>query len=927
MLPYCWCLFQRAVSKKIRSDRRQVMDIPDSVSSIPLPGSTYPDVNTMPNTVGSSSDSVATYEVDSMPVIAQDQTMETQTEPQEVDHNSSQTEGVESKHTDMQTERVEQTDSDMQTKVIDVQDSSMQTSVTGAEQSQKSVSEAESPQRTKQLQEGSMQTIAVDLCHSSMQTHTAALQHAEMQTPVLQLQHLAVQTAAKEITNSEMQTMPKESAVTEIQTEFVVVIVPEKADQCNQAGYWCPVDTLSQTDYSLANLQEGGCQTYTAATQDSDCQAVAVVEEQVTQTEVACAEAQIQTERSEQDAESQTFIPEPVIAESQTDQSMAYQAEEEVQATVDMVCGEAQATADSVGIDTQTMTSMAWQAEAESQVSVEQTEQDIQTDAMETKHCLIQTEVNTSQKLIQTEIEVQESECQTDIEVMTAEVPQEIVEVHVEEQPEMVQGHHAVPEMGENVISVPMADAEGNIMEAVTGEVVQTEVPAAVPEVAGNDIGPVLVASEANGSVTPGQTLSMQQLQQIVQFTKDIRDSECQTDPVTIIIGDASFLMKNLKNSSVAPSKVSGQGNEIQIELKSEEAEPTPYDLPDKENVTSPEPLRRQAVASPYRGRGVRTRGGGMYGRGAHQAVVSRGGQQIINSSTLYGQQANETGLDIDSVPTPLSDYPVVPVQGNSTGKFCCPVCSDRFHDSPSLYVHLQQSHRDAFNLIQKPKGREGKTITPRKPSPEPEPPILTPVEPILVSGPGVGQTVEIQLNPQVQGSGEEEAGDIMGVFEEANGAIWQQAGNKSKKRSLARRQITDEETAVLIQEEPTENIQVVVATEEEAERLIQASAPGSVVTTIAEGQAIAGLPGLGKRKHTEDTEQPEDAKRIRTNEAAPAEAIAAVEQVEPAPEVPEVQVTGATPKRRSRQPKAKPESVEVSTPQTRGRTPRSAKK
>ena len=42
--------------------------------------------------------------------------------------------------------------------------------------------------------------------------------------------------------------------------------------------------------------------------------------------------------------------------------------------------------------------------------------------------------------------------------------------------------------------------------------------------------------------------------------------------------------------------------------------------------------------------------------------------------------------------------------------RFSCPVCPQTFVESPELYEHLKEVHKDACAKIKQPKGREGKT-------------------------------------------------------------------------------------------------------------------------------------------------------------------------------------------------------------------------
>jgi hypothetical protein len=79
--------------------------------------------------------------------------------------------------------------------------------------------------------------------------------------------------------------------------------------------------------------------------------------------------------------------------------------------------------------------------------------------------------------------------------------------------------------------------------------------------------------------------------------------------------------------------------------------------------------------------------------------------------------------------PAPVITHRIPGPQPVAGGSFSCPFCTLYFIDSPALYEHLSATHQtDQKTKWKQPRGREGKTIIPRRS--DSDPPILTPVEP-----------------------------------------------------------------------------------------------------------------------------------------------------------------------------------------------------
>ncbi|KAK2152068.1 hypothetical protein LSH36_340g00042 [Paralvinella palmiformis] len=661
----------------------------------------------------------------------------------------SQTEHVHSQNQNCQTEMAsgEQQETHSQTENINSHSQKSQTEIVSVNQHV-----AQSQTEIIAAQSQLSQTERVQHQDTLMQTNIVDIQHSAMQTTPKTEHQQSQQTDIKTMANTNSQTDTKILADTVSQTEFRVRLVPDSADQNTQAGSWNPRDSISQTDQSMSLMTEGTSQTQihlsvvccqTDPTVTGECE---------TQTVINTAETSAQAVVEDHEAACQAVV-EDSSTDMQTDISYFSRADGVAQAVVDVVYQECQATVDCHVQEIQTNSSMALLVDQDAQATAECVEQVMQTDIAELIEQDVQTELEVEQKFSQTEIAVADNECQTAVVVSEIETQTEV-------------------------------------------EVVETA-EVSVPEVAGSD-----VAVESENQATSGSGLVVSAGGE----PKEYSEEACQTDPVTIIIGDASFLVKKLKSSALSPTKVSSMGNEIEIELRADEDET--YELPERENIRPVQYPAANPRASPgsYRARGVRTRGG------------MRGSPRVGHAQVIR-QQPNPK-------PPQPSGGQYYATSAGGCGKYSCPVCSDTFHESPALYEHLQLVHAEAFNLIKKPRGREGKTIIMR-PSPERDPPVLTPVEPVVQQAQQqqqqqvVQQQVEVMATTNVVQQPVQQVSEV-GLFEEP-GPVW--TTNKARKRSLARRQITDEDTAV-IDHGPGEGYHIVIqpsgaTTEDEEQGLL----------------------------------------------------------------------------------------------------------
>ncbi|ESO05585.1 hypothetical protein HELRODRAFT_171233 [Helobdella robusta] len=248
----------------------------------------------------------------------------------------------------------------------------------------------------------------------------------------------------------------------------------------------------------------------------------------------------------------------------------------------------------------------------------------------------------------------------------------------------------------------------------------------------------------------------------LIQNNKLI-DNVSQTDPVTIIIGDACLLVENLRSSIMNSSKVKSSANEIEIELNDDtfkkHGNEIEMELSARTNKKGPLEHNRQNliksikvqsdnVQMPIRKGGVRMRlPVGMLSPSNKPPTPCIPFQSFIVASTPPGQHIHKlmpkwmpkklkgvklkmplSILKSNKLPAPcIPDHslnvPPTPVQQTKHKRqvkmanvvFSCPFCSLNFIESPALYEHLNQAHEsDLQNKWKKSQSREGKTIIPK---------------------------------------------------------------------------------------------------------------------------------------------------------------------------------------------------------------------
>ncbi|ELU03716.1 hypothetical protein CAPTEDRAFT_222222 [Capitella teleta] len=394
---------------------------------------------------------------------------------------------------------------------------------------------------------------------------------------------------------------------------------------------------------------------------------------------------------------SQTDIMESLSALVQTEPPSV--AEAPVQASVEVCVGEQQTDVRPVATSlSQTDSSMALQEHRDSQTFIAVQDFDSQTEVIAQSTCS-QTVVDESHALIQTDSpDLSYTLSQTDFSLAnlveqdvqaTADMANKISQIEAESQHQLIQTTSSMS---------LLAEADTQVEAVILGET-QSQTDATDVTHGGFQTEPVetgeqdcqteeVVAEpdhdpDTNGIDLPAPVEGLQDAN--FNYEQPSFEVETQTDPVTIIIGDASFLVKKLKGNSASPAKVTSAGNEIEIEV----------------NADKPPPDRKPRYVHQY---SSQRRGGARVRMPVSRAPVSRGS---------LGRGA------------PPSIAAAPPPKPQEETKFNCPFCSLMFTESPALYEHIQEGHSDQRNLIKKPKGREGRTIVMQ---PDEQPPVLVPV-------------------------------------------------------------------------------------------------------------------------------------------------------------------------------------------------------
>ena len=516
-----------------------------------------------------------------------------------------------------------------------------------------------------------------DSLEQSMQTDTAAVETAGVQTDHTQFYSVKEVQASYQV------------ATVDSQTDGAVPV----SERSVQVGA-TQANVLVQTSSSMARQLDGQVQA-TVTVAQVDCQTVVLSEDRGLQTEVNTRTVVSQTVRAEKHETSQTERNSAGKV-TQTTVSMALQKEQHVQAVVTCADTNAQTTmsmalqtdhdvqavADTVSGDSQTSVSMALESDKDVQAVATSADGDSQTQ-LDQIHRPCQTAISIGHeehKDVQASVDTGEGESQTE-NMMVDGSSQATVES---------KDSNPKTEAVENTeTDTAAATAESGVTNVKT--------PSASQESQHDDSEPFAIPDIPYDNEEPA------------------KDEESQTDPVTIIIGDASVLLERLRGSTT--NKVTTNENEIEIEV---------HDVGSLQHGGSPakkKTTRRNTVSKYMR-----------------QSTTPR--TPVTPQEAAVPSRQMMPVILRDEVPFVM---PPVAMFGSSSerGKYSCPFCTMTFHESPTLYEHLQNSHIEKCKSVKKPKGREGKTIVFRQPMPaivyteqmmqheELDPPVLVPVIPL----------------------------------------------------------------------------------------------------------------------------------------------------------------------------------------------------
>ena len=509
----------------------------------------------------------------------------------------------------------------------------------------------------------------LDSLEQSMQTESTAMKTTGLQTDHTQFQHAKAVQAMYQLTTIDTQTVG-------------VVPVCERSVQVGAVQ----ASALVQTDSSMARQRDGQVQA-TVTVAQMDCQTVILCEERGLQTEVNTCTAVCQTVKDEKNASSQTVVNRSVKV-TQTAMSMAYQKDQQVQAVVR--CAETNA---------QTTISMALQADRDVQAVVDTASGDCQTSVS------MALEVD---KDVQAVVTSADSDCQTHIDHIHRPCQTTVSMAH--EEHKNVQAT-AETEEGESQTENTMI--ESSSQATVNSEETDTQTQ---PSGAKQDPMPSSPSASQESRQTNSEVFTSPDIP--AYNDEPVKDEESQTDPVTIIIGDASILLEKLKGST--SNKVTTNENEIEIEVHDVASLP-------RASVSKMSPVKKKI---PRRSTGSKYMK--QFPSPRTPATPQNAAAQTRRRSPVVMQ---------DEVPFVMQQAGVVFGTSSDRGKYSCPFCTLTFHESPTLYEHLQNSHVEKCKSVKKPKGREGKTIVYREPMPaiysesvqqeELDPPVLVPVVPL----------------------------------------------------------------------------------------------------------------------------------------------------------------------------------------------------
>ena len=630
----------------------------------------------------------------------------TQTDKAEVEESSMQTDEKKTKVLPTQTEIKSMNESFMQTDEKKFVDSVTQTDIKTFASFDDIQTEIMCFERFEQSCQASVLT-KTSCCQTQVECY-----EQDCQTELEQVDS-ECQTFKDEQTR-DTQTIIKEYAEMVIQTDSSMSLLVEQECQASVELYdgecQAVVQLAESEAQAVVDMLEGECQA-TVEVGEGECQAVVLQAEGACQatTDMMEGECQAVVEQIDGDSQVELFFSETEC------QASVEQLDGDCQTSVEQADKDCQAYPDGSEIESQTDASFWLLADNESQTEPEQREDLIpltpvhggRSVCMQTEAVRIKTKISQTDGIcedVPLEEEKTEEEKQQAADLPPPDLPPPDVPSDGQQQGDGPQME--IPPQGQIDPSMISIMNEPGVV-GPDGQPIE-EMPTIV------SIEPVSKPDEPQPTI-----ISIEPVKKEEKGEKgEIKEMACQTDPVTIIIGDASFLVSRLKDSSSQPARVSR--NEIEIEVGPE------ADKKDLFNFDSKRNARRQIKQEP--------------GRARQQPAKPR-----IKKEKVSGALMPE--LPVPQEPEPVQRLP--PPGSDELGQYSCPFCALTFHESPALYEHLQVDHGNITSSSSKAKtprsGGKGKSTRARKrPNPPPElepsdmiepihggedqgPPILTP--------------------------------------------------------------------------------------------------------------------------------------------------------------------------------------------------------
>ena len=190
----------------------------------------------------------------------------------------------------------------------------------------------------------------------------------------------------------------------------------------------------------------------------------------------------------------------------------------------------------------------------------------------------------------------------------------------------------------------------------------------------------------------------------MVQENQALTDEKtCQTDPVTIIIGDASFLVEKLKvYSEENQVEVTEETQGLHEEAIAPEEIHYPEDIKTPSNTSQPEPGPHAVITPVHRP--------DTGSRNPPQQSTTLPHTPTSQMNPIAANLRNQIGdSNTPQQESELRVRPPSPTQ--KPGTFSCPFCDHSAQDAASLYTHLHSTHDCPKTSSRRGKSRCDKTL------------------------------------------------------------------------------------------------------------------------------------------------------------------------------------------------------------------------